>query len=102
MSHLIPIDLDMDKAIRTKEATLSAQPERLSLSDWPMARLGDVIRQVSDPHIVHVDQSYPNLGLYSFGRGLFPKSPIDGATTSARTLFRVREGQFIYSRLFAF
>lgn len=35
-------------------------------------------------------------------RGLFHKPPIDGALTSATTLRRVRKGQFIYSRLFAF
>ena len=45
---------------------------------------------------------YPNLGIYSFGRGLFAKPSISGATTSAPKLFRVRSGQFIYSRLFAF
>ena len=45
---------------------------------------------------------YPNLGIYSFGRGLFAKPSISGATTSAPKLFRVRAGQFIYSRLFAF
>ena len=36
------------------------------------------------------------------GSGVFEKPPIEGATTSARTLFRVRAKQFIYSRLFAF
>ncbi len=41
-------------------------------------------------------------GLYSYGRGVFPKPPIEGTITSASTLFRVRGGQFIYSKLFAF
>lgn len=54
--------------------------------------------------VVSVDpaKAYPNIGIYSFGRGLFPKADIDGSRTSARTLNRVRAGQFIYSRLFAF
>jgi type I restriction enzyme S subunit len=67
-----------------------------------MVPLGKLIRQVSDPHAVRTDASYKNFGIYSFGRGLFHKPPISGATTSARTLYRVRKGQFIYSRLFAF
>lgn len=69
---------------------------------WPKVRLGEVLRLSLDPHSVEADREYPNLGILSFGRGLFHKPPISGATTSARTLFRVRTGQFIYSRLFAF
>ncbi|QYU70690.1 restriction endonuclease subunit S [Leptolyngbya sp. 15MV] len=42
------------------------------------------------------------MGIYSFARGCFGKPPIDGNLTSAPTLYRVRSGQFIYSRLFAF
>ena len=46
--------------------------------------------------------TYPNLGLLSFGRGTFEKPDIMGLKTSATTLYCVRAGQFIYSRLFAF
>lgn len=69
---------------------------------WPKARLAEVLRQVSEPHQVDASREYPNLGIFSFGRGLFGKRPISGATSSATTLYRVRNGQFIYSRLFAF
>jgi len=69
---------------------------------WPKIPLGQCIKLVEDAHTVQADKQYPNLGIYSFGRGLFHKQPIDGALTSATTLYRVRRGQFIYSRLFAF
>ena len=69
---------------------------------WHRVRLGDVMEYVDDSHRVQADRAFPNLGIYSFGRGLFHKPPIDGALTSATTLRRVRKGQFIYSRLFAF
>jgi type I restriction enzyme S subunit len=69
---------------------------------WRRARLDEVMTRASDPVSVDPDASYPNLGIYSFGRGLFAKPPIEGSTTSAKTLFRVHSGQFIYSRLFAF
>ena len=69
---------------------------------WHKCRLGDVMEYVDDSHRVQADRTFPNLGIYSFGRGLFHKPPIDGALTSATTLRRVRKGQFIYSRLFAF
>ena len=64
--------------------------------------MGDVLEVSREPIKVDRSREYPNLGIYSFGRGLFAKSPIDGAKTSASTLYRVRAGQFIYSRLFAF
>jgi type I restriction enzyme, S subunit len=69
---------------------------------WQRKRLSDVIQFVDDSHKVTPDTSYPNLGIYSFGRGLFHKPPIDGLATSATALRRVKAGQFIYSRLFAF
>jgi type I restriction enzyme S subunit len=88
---------------------LSAMAHRADLSaaakaeqGWRRVKLGDVLSQVTDEHAVRTDGSYPNLGIYSYARGLFPKPPIEGLATSATKLNRVRNGQFIYSRLFAF
>ncbi len=74
----------------------------LQLTEWEEVTLGDVLNQVEDVHNVVSDVVYPNFGIYSFGRGLFKKAPIYGFSTSAQRLYRVRAGQFIYSRLFAF
>jgi type I restriction enzyme S subunit len=64
--------------------------------------LGELLRVADEPCVVQEGEQYPNFGIYSFGRGLFRKSPINGMSTSAKTLFRARAGNFIYSRLFAF
>jgi type I restriction enzyme, S subunit len=69
---------------------------------WRRTRLAAVMRVAKQPVRVDPSAEYPNAGVYSFGRGLFHKPPIDGATTSATTLNRITAGQFIYSRLFAF
>lgn len=69
---------------------------------WRPVELGEIIDVFSDPHPVRPDLSYPNFGIYSFGRGLFAKAPISGLETSAQRLYRARAGLFIYSRLFAF
>jgi type I restriction enzyme S subunit len=97
------------RAAEEAESLLICMAHRADLSDaakessgWRKQRLSECIRLVDDSHRVAPDQSYPNLGIYSFGRGLFPKPPIDGVSTSATTLRRVKAGQFIYSRLFAF
>jgi type I restriction enzyme, S subunit len=73
-----------------------------SQNGWKKIRMKEVLKLVDNSQAVQADKSYPNLGIYSFGRGLFHKPPIDGALTSAKTLRRVKKGQFIYSRLFAF
>ncbi len=69
---------------------------------WVEVALGDVITKIEDKQRVVPDKYYPNLGIYSFGRGLFHKPPIQGFQTSATSLNKVCAGQFIYSRLFAF
>ena len=71
-------------------------------SRWPTVALGDVLVESRQPCGVQRDQSYPNFGIYSYGKGLFPKPPIEGIATSASTLYCARAGQFVYSRLFAF
>ena len=69
---------------------------------WQEVSLADLLQPASEPVRVQQEAKYPNFGIYSFGRGLFPKPPISGMQTSASTLYRVRAGNFIYSRLFAF
>lgn len=69
---------------------------------WPKVALGELLKDASEPVRVQQGAVYPNFGIYSFGRGLFAKPPISGMQTSAGTLYRVRAGNFIYSRLFAF
>lgn len=69
---------------------------------WPKVALGELIEPAVEAVRVEQDADYPNFGIYSFGRGLFGKRPISGMQTSAGTLYRVRAGHFIYSRLFAF
>jgi type I restriction enzyme S subunit len=69
---------------------------------WPKVALGELLQPATEAVRVVQDAEYPNFGIYSFGRGLFGKPPINGMQTSASTLYRVHAGNFIYSRLFAF
>jgi type I restriction enzyme S subunit len=52
------------------------------LGDAPAVRLGDVLSLQQEATKVDPAAEYPNLGIYSFGRGLFAKPSIHGATTS--------------------
>lgn len=98
-----------DTSLSSGRRLLSAMAHRADLSTeeklrrgWQHVQLRDVLTEYSDPVPVVADGSYPNFGIYSFGRGLFPKPSINGMDTSATRLYRARAGLFIYSRLFAF
>lgn len=79
----------------------SAEDARIE-AGWKLLPLGAVMERSADSVEVVMENSYPNIGVFSFGQGVFEKPPIDGMETSAKTLNRVRAAQFIYSRLFAF
>ena len=86
--------------------SLAAAPQvpenQREASGWRLLALENVMVPAAEWVTVEPFDEYPNLGIYSFGRGVFHKPPIDGLSTSAKRLYRVRRGQFIYSRLFAF
>lgn len=98
------------QAIQTDmDALLVAMAHRNDLSDdekiaqgWERVALGEVLTQVSDPVDVEPGDEYPHFGIYSFAKGLFKKAPLLGDEIKATRLYRVHEGQFIYSRLKAF
>lgn len=76
--------------------------EDKSALGWRRVNLGSILVQSVDRVRVQPDGEYPNIGIFSFGRGVFAKPAIEGSVTSATSLNRIRGGQFIYSRLFAF
>jgi len=92
----------LQELLRDTTENLNLSQEGKSRCGWRQCLLGECLRLSLDVHHVQPDQTYQNLGIYSFGRGLFLKPSIDGVLTSATTLNRVKKGQFIYSRLFAF
>jgi len=63
--------------------------------------LGDVLSQVNRFESVSPEGTYPLLGVRLEGRGAFLRETVSGPETSATRLNRVAQGDFIYSRLFA-
>jgi len=68
------------------------------MSDVP---LGDFLSITKDPVRLEADTEYHTVGIYSFGRGLFPRPVVLGSDVSYSTYYRVAEDQFVYSKLFA-
>jgi hypothetical protein len=68
---------------------------------YPRVKLERVLLRRSDEVPVEATETYQTVGIYSFGRGLFERPLISGSETSYRSYFRLHEGQFVYSKLFA-
>lgn len=49
---------------------------------------------------VFADSAYQEIGVRSFGRGLFIKPPLVGVELGAKRVFEIREGDFIVSNVF--
>ena len=68
---------------------------------WPKVRLIDALIPVSRGEVVDASKEYRLLGIRLDGNGPFLRETLMGSSSSATKLFRVAEGDFIYSRLFA-
>ncbi len=68
---------------------------------WRRLPLDEVLTLDIDAVPVEDDVSYPMVGVYSFGRGLFNKDPVVGRETSYQKFHRLRTNQIVLSRLFA-
>ena len=64
------------------------------------SRIGDIVTPARHPVRVRADAAYPNFGILNRARGVFVKPPVRGSETKYSTLYRVRSGQLIYSKLF--
>ena len=69
------------------------------LSGTRTKKLGDVLRLDEDAVLVAPTGSYRQVGVKSFGEGLFPKSAIAGSETTYKTFNRLYEGAFVLSQV---
>ena len=66
----------------------------------PWVPLREVLRQVADPVPVNPEATYRSAGILNRGRGLFDKGELAGSETTYKTLYRLHQGQIVYSKLF--
>ncbi|QCO57055.1 restriction endonuclease subunit S (plasmid) [Pseudorhodobacter turbinis] len=62
----------------------------------PMAEVAPLVRR---PVEVEPAESYPELGARSFGRGLFHKPTLQGSDLTWQKLFRIEEGDLVFSNI---
>ena len=68
---------------------------------WRSIRLGDVCRPARIPVEVDGSESYTEIGVRSFGRGVFVKPPATGESIGNKRVFRVVPDSLIANIVFA-
>ncbi len=101
-AHLDAAERDSLRLLVTMTTRCDVDDDKRLAWGWKPGAIGDIAALALSPETVDAERSYPNVGILSYAKGVFGKIPIEGATTSAKTLYRIKSGQFIYSRLFAF
>lgn len=68
---------------------------------WTKVRLGDVLSHVARPVEVQADAEYREIGIRSFGNGIFHKEPAPGLMIGEKRVFRIEPGDFVLNIVFA-
>ena len=66
---------------------------------WCFVRFDEIAVLSKDEVAVDVAASYDIAGVYSFGRGMLRRGPVEGSQTSYRTFHRLHTDQVVMSRL---
>lgn len=68
---------------------------------WAQERLGHLLAPIDRAEPVDPSRTYRLLGARWYAQGLFVKDEKSGHNIKANTLYRVKAGDFVYNRLFA-
>ena len=68
---------------------------------WRVTKLRRLITQVTHPLTVQREQVYREIGIRSWGKGIFHKDPIAGAHLGDKKVFNIRPGELVLNIVFA-
>ncbi|GAB1343659.1 restriction endonuclease subunit S domain-containing protein [Gemmatimonas sp.] len=71
------------------------------MKKWPKVALGEIAPIVRRPIEIELAESYPELGIRSFGKGTFHKPAVSGADVGSKRLFQIEPGDLVFSNVFA-
>nr|WP_233477638.1 restriction endonuclease subunit S [Streptomyces sp. SID7804] len=81
------------------KAVIEALHNALCRVDAPPVRVGSVIELTRTPVAVEADQTYAQIGVYSFGKGLIRREPQPGATLSKLKYYRIPANALVLSNI---
>ena len=89
--------LDPSAASRTTESHVFPVVPK----DWVTCKIRRLIRQVKRPLVVRPDVDYREIGIRSWGKGIFHKEPVRGILLGNKSVFRPEPGDFVLNIVFA-
>ena len=69
--------------------------------DWTSRRVGSLVQRVRRPISVRPDAQYREIGIRSWGKGIFHKDPAPGSLLGEKSVFRIEPGDFVLNIVFA-
>lgn len=68
---------------------------------WPMVPLREVLQLQRRWIKLHPTGTYREIGIRSFGNGIFHKTPIQGSTLGNKRVLRIEPGDLVFNNVFA-
>jgi type I restriction enzyme, S subunit len=104
VAHLDAIESRLTRAQKLREETIKEAEAfttslHLAAAKGRVVRLAQLLHLDEKPVAITSDGSYPQVGIRSFGLGLFKKPPVLGANTTYRAFNVLRSGQFVMSQV---
>ena len=91
--HLETIEQDAER--------LLAQRFQEAIENAPLRPMRDVAPLVRREQAINIEDSYPELGIRSFGKGTFHKPSLSGGEVGGKRLYRIEPGDLLFSNVFA-
>ena len=89
----------LDANVATRLTRSRAFP--LAPRDWTLRRIRSLVQRVRRPIDVGPDTVYREIGIRSWGKGIFHKDPVPGAVLGEKSVFRIEPGDFVLNIVFA-
>ena len=97
ITHAVTKGLDRNERLVVAGSTaFPTIPER-----WQLRKLRRIIKRVRRPVVVDPDTEYREIGIRSWGKGLFHKDPIRGALLEEKSVFSIEPDDFVLNIVFA-
>jgi len=94
------VEAHLDAVERDSEHLLALR-FRDVIADAPLRAMAEVAPLVRREQAIDLDGRYPELGVRSFGKGTFHKSPLSGSEVGTKRLYRIEPGDLLFSNVFA-
>ena len=97
ITHTVTRGLDPNVDTRATRSHVFPSAPR----DWTVWKIRHLIQRVRRPIVVEADKEYREIGIRSWGKGIFHKETVQGAMLGEKSVFRIEPGDFVLNIVFA-